>query len=147
MAFFTETQTFDCYESTVSPRAHTLRRQGGCEKQTGISFLLIGRGILPLMRRRVMALVEQKNDWFPSLNRTCQLLSTQDTFSSTQKHCVYTAYERRAALFRSQLSGDALVKSELTPEQHVQVQAELIKRGIFNGTADGEFRKNPSKRN
>jgi uncharacterized protein YecT (DUF1311 family) len=83
-----------------------------------------------------------EEDWFPSLNRTCRLLRTQDTFSPAQRQCVYTAYETRAALFRSQLSGDALAESELTPEQHAQIQAELIRRGILDDTADGEFGEN-----
>jgi uncharacterized protein len=85
---------------------------------------------------------QAQDNWFPSLNRSCQLQPTQDTFSGTQRQCVLTAYARRAALFRSQLNGDALYESQLTPEQHAQIQAELIRRGLLNDAADGEFGQN-----
>lgn len=83
-----------------------------------------------------------ENNWFPTLNRTCRLLPSQETFSSAQKNCVYAAYEKRAALFQSQLNGDALAEAKLTPEQHAKIQAELIRRGLLDDTADGEFGAN-----
>jgi peptidoglycan hydrolase-like protein with peptidoglycan-binding domain len=85
---------------------------------------------------------QAEDNWFPSLNRPCQLQPTQDTFSGTQRQCVLGAYARRATLFRSQLNGDALYESQLTPEQHAQIQAELIRRGLLNDAADGEFGQN-----
>jgi hypothetical protein len=65
----------------------------------------------------------------------------------TQAHvnCVLNAYHARAARLRSQLSGDALAESKLSPEQHVELQASLAEKGFLRtdqigpGTHDGEF--------
>src|ERR1019366_1726393 len=64
--------------------------------------------------------------WLNSLNQTCRLPANQSNFSSIQRTCVVTAYRKRTELYRSQLSGDALSESSLSPEQHAQIQAELI---------------------
>jgi hypothetical protein len=65
----------------------------------------------------------------------------------TQSHvnCVLNAYYARAARFRSQLTGDALAESQLSPEKHVELQASLAEKGFLRsdqiglGTYDGEF--------
>ena len=56
--------------------------------------------------------------------------------------CVLTAYHTRAGSYRSQLSGDALAESRLTPEQHAQVQQSLIAMGFLSDSPDGEFGPN-----
>jgi uncharacterized protein YecT (DUF1311 family) len=65
----------------------------------------------------------------------------------TQAHvnCILNAYHARATLLRSKLTGDALDESWLSPEQHVEIQDGLAKKGFFQsqqigaGTIDGEF--------
>lgn len=65
----------------------------------------------------------------------------------TQSHvnCVANAYHARAARLRSQLTGDALAESQLSPEQHVELQASLAEKGFLRsdqiglGSHDGEF--------
>jgi hypothetical protein len=65
----------------------------------------------------------------------------------TQAHvnCVVNAYHARAAMLRSKLTGDALAESQLSPEQHAELQQALAEKGflrpdqIGSGTHDGEF--------
>jgi len=51
----------------------------------------------------------------------------------------------RAAMLRSRLTGDALAESQLSPEQHAELQEALAQKGflradqIGSGTHDGEF--------
>jgi len=60
-------------------------------------------------------------------------------------NCVINAYRARAAVLRSKLTGDALAESQLSPEQHAQLQQTLAEKGflrveqIGNGTHDAEF--------
>ena len=60
-------------------------------------------------------------------------------------NCLINAYRARAALFRSQLTGDALAEAQLSPEQHVKLQLALAEKGFLHpgdvgpGTHDGEF--------
>ena len=53
-----------------------------------------------------------------------------------------SAYRKRASAYRSQLDGDALVESRLSPKQHAQIQQALVEHGFLNGTTDGEFGPN-----
>ena len=71
-------------------------------------------------------------DWLNSLNQRCPR-------ARNPRECVLTAYQRRAAGYRSQLVGDALAESRLTPEQHAKIQQSLIAFGFLDGEADGEF--------
>ncbi len=80
-----------------------------------------------------------QEDWIQSLNRACQLQPWQSTFSPEQRQCVLVAHRRRTQLYRSQLKGEALAESWLTPEQHAQIQSELVRLGFLSGEADGEF--------
>ena len=65
----------------------------------------------------------------------------------TQAHvnCMVNAYHARAAMLRSKLTGDALAESQLSPEQHAELQQSLAEKGflrpdqIVSGTHDGEF--------
>lgn len=79
------------------------------------------------------------DDWFQSLNRGCRLQADQINFPSVKRQCVLTAYRERANSYRSQLNGDALYESKLSPEQHAKIQSELIGLGFLNDVADGEF--------
>src|SRR5262245_322311 len=69
----------------------------------------------------------------------------------TQTHvrCVITTFHNRAATLRSKLTGDALVESKLSPEEHTEIQAALIQKGFlrnrfrdYRANADGEFGPN-----
>lgn len=80
-----------------------------------------------------------QEDWIQSLNQACQLQSWQGDFSPAQRQCVLVAYRKRTELYRSQLRGEALSEAQLTPEQHAQIQSELVRLGFLNAEADGEF--------
>jgi peptidoglycan hydrolase-like protein with peptidoglycan-binding domain len=60
-------------------------------------------------------------------------------------NCVLNAYHARTAMLRSKLTGDALAESQLSPEQHAELQTALAEKGflrsdqIGSGTHDGEF--------
>jgi peptidoglycan hydrolase-like protein with peptidoglycan-binding domain len=69
----------------------------------------------------------------------------------TQNHvrCVITTLHNRAATLRSKLTGDALVESKLSPEEHIEIQAALIQKGFlrnrfrdYGANADGQFGPN-----
>ena len=75
---------------------------------------------------------QAQEHWLESLNQICS--RTQN-----QQDCVVSAYRKRAAAYRSQLHGNALAESRLTPEQHAQIQQSLIKRGFLDDKPDGEF--------
>jgi tetratricopeptide (TPR) repeat protein/peptidoglycan hydrolase-like protein with peptidoglycan-binding domain/uncharacterized protein YecT (DUF1311 family) len=77
--------------------------------------------------------------WFPTLNRSCRLQAEQAGFSIAQRVCVLSAFRKRAELFRSQLRGDALAESRLSPELHAQLQQALSARQILDSEPDGEF--------
>jgi hypothetical protein len=65
----------------------------------------------------------------------------------TREHvnCLINAYRARAKVLSSKLTGDALVESQLSPEQHAEVQVALAEKGFLNqdqigpGTHDAEF--------
>src|SRR6266513_3107570 len=77
----------------------------------------IGRGFsLPETARDRFK--EAHESWFPSLNRACRLPTEQNSFSAAQRQCVPSAFRKRTASYRSQLRGDALAESRLSPEQH-----------------------------
>ena len=48
----------------------------------------------------------------------------------TEKHvrCVVSAFQSRAQALRGRLTGEALAESNLTPEQHMEIQAALAQR-------------------
>lgn len=83
----------------------------------------------------------EQDRWRAWLNKNC-LLSVAVTFSQDQRKCVITAFHRRAAFLRSHLSGDALNESQLTPEQHAEIQSFLKARGLMQTDVNGEFDSN-----
>jgi hypothetical protein len=71
--------------------------------------------------------------------------------SITQNHvrCVIAAFHNRAAMLRSKLKGDALAESKLSPEEHIDIQAALIRKGFlrnrfrdYGANDDGQFGPN-----
>ena len=70
--------------------------------------------------------------WIKALNQSCP--NTPDP-----QQCVLSAYHKRAASYRSQLDGDALAESRLTPEQRAAIQQSLVRLGYLNNSPDGEF--------
>jgi uncharacterized protein len=79
------------------------------------------------------AFAEARQRWLEALDQTCR------TRPQTQGECVLAAYRKRTTAYRSQLSGDALAETRLSPEQHAQIQQSLITRGLLDDRADGEF--------
>src|SRR5262245_19621027 len=85
------------------------------------------------------AFQQQHEQWFQSLYPTCRLKSDQVTWWMEQGDCVLRAFQARARFYRSQLTGDALIESQLSPEQRAQLQLALVIRGFLDGDVDGEF--------
>jgi peptidoglycan hydrolase-like protein with peptidoglycan-binding domain len=79
-------------------------------------------------------------DWLRSLDQRCGLVAKSVTTISAQaKRCVIEAYRARASEYRTKLKGDALIESNLSPEEHVEIQQALAMLGYFTGEMDGEF--------
>jgi len=85
------------------------------------------------------AFQQQHKQWFLSLYSACGLKSDQVTWWMEQGDCVLRAFQARARFYRSQLTGDALAESQLSPEQRAQLQTALVALGFLDGVADGEF--------
>jgi hypothetical protein len=81
---------------------------------------------------------EDQEKWLSSLYQSCGLIDLP-SFSRRQISCVIAAYRKRAELYRSKLTGDALAESRLAPEQLSQIQETLIAQKFLDGEADGEF--------
>jgi peptidoglycan hydrolase-like protein with peptidoglycan-binding domain len=69
----------------------------------------------------------------------------------TEQHvrCVFNAFNTRAAALRDRLRGDALVESKLSPEEHIDVQVALDRKGFlrnrerrYGSNPDGQFGPN-----
>ena len=69
----------------------------------------------------------------------------------TERHvrCVISAFHNRAADLRGRLKGDALVESNLSPDEHIDIQRALIRKGLlqdrirgYGANADGQFGPN-----
>jgi peptidoglycan hydrolase-like protein with peptidoglycan-binding domain/uncharacterized protein YecT (DUF1311 family) len=82
---------------------------------------------------------QAQQSWLESLPQACSITGQQSTFFPAQRQCVLTAYRNREAGYRSQLKGDALAESKLSPEQHAEIQQALITLGFLHDVADGEF--------
>jgi S1-C subfamily serine protease len=85
------------------------------------------------------AFLQQHEQWFQSVYLHCGLRPDQLAWWPQQGDCVLGAYQARARFYRSQLSGDALIESQLNPEQRAQLQVALSVLGLLDGEADGEF--------
>jgi hypothetical protein len=69
----------------------------------------------------------------------------------TEQHvrCVISAFHNQAALLRNRLTGDALAESNLSPDQHKDIQIALARKGFlqnrvrgYGANADGQFGPN-----
>ena len=69
----------------------------------------------------------------------------------TEQHvrCVVNAFHNRAATLRSRLTGDALAESNLSPDEHINIQVALARKGFlqnrirgYGANADGQFGPN-----
>jgi peptidoglycan hydrolase-like protein with peptidoglycan-binding domain len=69
----------------------------------------------------------------------------------TQQHarCVISEFHNRAAALRSRLTGDALAEANLSPDEHVDIQVALARKGFmlnrirdYGANADGQFGPN-----
>lgn len=130
--------TFDCARATTPVAMILCLNRAGASADWNLSSAFWARlSSLPENARPRFKAAHEK--WFPVLNRACRLTPGQTVFSSDQQQCVLTAFRRKADSYRSQLSGDALLESRLTPEQHVDVQRALIGGNFLQAEADGEF--------
>ena len=82
---------------------------------------------------------KEQDRWRAWLNSNCSVQASSPIFSPSQQQCVFRAFHGRAAALRSQLSGDALAESKLSPEEHARIQLSLSQRGLLQLEADGEF--------
>ena len=122
---------FDC------SRARSLTTRTVCLDQTGASadwdlITAYWARYFSLPESERQAFDQGQQDWLDLLNQKCQR-------AQSPQQCVLAAYHKRAALYRSQLTGDALAESRLTPEQHAQIRQALAALGLLNGIPDGEF--------
>jgi hypothetical protein len=69
----------------------------------------------------------------------------------TKQHigCVISAFHNRATALRGRLTGDALIESNLSPKEHIDVQVALDRKGYlqnrirgYDASADGKFGPN-----
>ena len=117
-ANISEKPTFDC------GNARSLTARTMCLDQAGASA---DWDLITAYWARYFTLPEDQRqgfdgahlDWLNALNQRCPR-------AQNPRECVLTAYQRRAAGYRSQLVGDALAESRLTPEQHAKIQQSLI---------------------
>ena len=126
------------WQSKIRHRSYRLPRSGGANADWDLISAYWARYFSLAESERKQFDLGQQN-WLESLNPICRLNSQQVTFSSIQQQCVLRAYKKRAAGYRTQLSGNALVESRLSPEQHVKIQQRLIALGLLNDIADGQF--------
>jgi uncharacterized protein len=133
--------TFDCTKArSATGRIICLDQAGANADWDLISAYWARYFSLPEGQRDTFDHAQQ--DWLDSLKKTCSLDAQQSTFSSAQRQCVLGAYGRRAAAYRSQLQGDALDESRLSPEQRGSIQQALADRGLLHDIIDGEFGSN-----
>jgi tetratricopeptide (TPR) repeat protein len=82
---------------------------------------------------------QAQQNWLEALPNACGISGRPNTIFPAERQCVLTAYRNRAAGYRSQLRGDALAESKLSPEQHARIQQALVTLGFLQGDVDGEF--------
>ena len=126
--------TFDCTKArSLTARTVCLDQAGAAADWDLISAYWARYFSLDQSDRQAFDQAQQT--WLDALNQIC--VGTQN-----QRQCVLSAYHKRAADYRSQLGGDALAESRLSPQQHAQIQRSLIALGFFGDKPDGEFGPN-----
>jgi peptidoglycan hydrolase-like protein with peptidoglycan-binding domain len=86
-----------------------------------------------------LAFDADESAWVKALSQECRLPSTMNAVSPVNRACVINAYRKRALQYRSQLTGDSLAESKLSPDQHVNIQTALLQAGYLTASVDGEF--------
>jgi Putative peptidoglycan binding domain len=94
-------------------------------------------GVYNEIQKRVFD--QEQDRWRASLNSACSVQVPSSTFVPSQQGCVIRAFHSRATALRSLMSGDALIESKLSPEDHAKIQLSLIQRGLLQDKPDGEF--------
>jgi peptidoglycan hydrolase-like protein with peptidoglycan-binding domain len=85
------------------------------------------------------ALDQDQDRWRSWLSNKCALPPVALQLVERQRQCVISEFHARASTLRSELAGDVLIESRLSPEQHARIQASLINRSFLQSQADGEF--------
>jgi peptidoglycan hydrolase-like protein with peptidoglycan-binding domain len=77
------------------------------------------------------------------------VIPAQQPLTEQHVRCVIAAFHNRAAEIRARLTGDALVESNLSPEEHIEIQTALAQKGFlqnrnqkYGASADGQFGPN-----
>jgi uncharacterized protein len=126
-----EKPTFDCNNArSLTARTMCFDRAGASADWDLITAYWARYFSLPESEREAFDKAQQ--DWLNSLNRSCPR-------APNPPQCVLAAYHKRASGYRSQLTGEALAESRLTPEQHGKIQQSLAATGMLAGDVDGEF--------
>lgn len=76
-------------------------------------------------------------------------LPTPQPLTEQHVRCVVKMFHDRATALRSRLTGDALAESNLTPDEHIDIQVALDRKGFlqnkirsYGASADGQFGPN-----
>ena len=84
-----------------------------------------------------------------SMKQRCALPVPPQPITQSHVRCVISAFRNRAAMLRSKLKGDALAESNLSPEEHMEIQVALIDKGLlrdrfrdYGANPDGHFGPN-----
>jgi uncharacterized protein len=126
--------TFDCSNATsLTARTMCYDEAGASADWDLITAYWTRYFSLPEGERDSFDLAQQ--EWLNSLNQNCPR-------AQNPQQCVLAAYHKRAASYRSRLTGDALAETRLSPEQHAKIQQTLIEMGYLTDNADGEFGPN-----
>jgi peptidoglycan hydrolase-like protein with peptidoglycan-binding domain len=77
------------------------------------------------------------------------LIPTPQPLTEQHVRCVISMFHNRAATLRGRLTGDALAESNLSPDEHIEIQVALASKGFlqnrvrsYGANADGEFGPN-----
>ena len=97
---------------------------------------------------------KEETSFNEAVNQRCALPRLEMTSMGqplTERHvmCVVNAFENRASALRNRLTGDARVESNLSPEEHIEIQVALARKGFlqnrnrsYGANADGQFGPN-----
>jgi uncharacterized protein YecT (DUF1311 family) len=146
-AALSKTASLDCVEVNKQPRSSQVAvilcaDEDGASADWDMNRALAATiGIKTDDENRRFNIVQ--DDWRTQLDRKCSTRRYVDGGEPTQvqRRCVENAFHDRARFLRSLLSGPALMEAELSPEQHAEIQKQLVAAGYFNGRISGEFDK------
>lgn len=129
--------TFDCAKARRLTALMVCLDEAGARADWDLSSAYWAR-FFSLPQSDQQAFDQAQQRWLDALNITCQSRP-----QSQQGQCILSAYQNRAAGYRSQLNDeDVLAESRLTPEQHAKIQQSLVTLALLNDAPDGEFGPN-----